>query len=202
MGQIFFKVLGGMARFYILRLTAVIYFILLIQYTSNVVTVAANNNMETVETAETIWKSMDNPSSSSSWFETWNGLGACSDGENLIRGLEYNMTCIRQLCLYSLMTHDRISLKNLVRPEGSLISQENEQCYMPSRGQVKSELDVEVSFIFTLHNGDRMAARAILEAFRTAHEIERIEFVIVLDGCTEKMSTVKYLVFFLRIHFF
>ncbi|KAG1658489.1 hypothetical protein FOA52_006268 [Chlamydomonas sp. UWO 241] len=57
-------------------------------------------------------------------------------------------------------------------------------CVQPSGGQrvCGTHTHIKVSYILTLHDNDALAARALLELFKTAQEVESVEFVVYDDA--------------------
>lgn len=128
--------------------------------------------------------------------EKWHGLGACHQNSSLIFGLP-DETCIRKLCLIS-STGQLIDLNKLLissDPEEVLYTGSSVDCYPPKNGQVKlgNINETTLSYIFTVHNNDNVAAKAILEAYRTAHEVPNVEIVVLDDGSNPELTAVNRL---------
>lgn len=104
--------------------------------------------------------------------------------------------CNKTVCMYSRALKHGIKLSKLSRiksatsPEAWLKENRDAYCNVHKTRRPKSK-DIEISFIFTLHNAADMAARSILDVFSTVHEVsERTELVVVDDASEEDMSAV------------
>lgn len=66
-------------------------------------------------------------------------------------------------------------------------------CPRPAGGQAAQQVPNRrpvVSFVVTMHNSAAVTAQCLLELFRTAHEVESAEFIVVDDGSTEDVGIV------------
>ena len=130
----------------------------------------------------------------------WHGMGSCNKGKSLIIGI-LGDACIRKRCLFAIngsssfgsaIELDKLSHSS---PDFAQWLGDKSRCYKPKGGQTASPSTEPplVSFIFTVYNNDAMVAKAILEVFRTAHEVSSAEFVILHDGHTEPMPLTRTL---------
>lgn len=136
-----------------------------------------------------IWSTMNGP-----WnpvWDNWPRMGYCRQGRSLLEEVP-NEVCVRRKCVISWKAASLVDLDKLLETSNpaDLAYQGNlHDCTVPSGGQTaQNGIAPEVSFIYTLHNNDKLSARSILEVFRTAHEVSSAEFVVLNDGSTEDMS--------------
>jgi O-antigen biosynthesis protein len=135
-----------------------------------------------------IWSVM-NGAWSPDW-EHWPRMGFCRENKSLLDDIP-NEVCVKRKCVISWKIATLVDLDQLLTTSDpvALTYQGNlHECALPSGGQITSDTIPEISFIFTLHNSDKVSARSILEVFRTAHEVSSAEFIILNDGSTEDMS--------------
>lgn len=143
--------------------------------------------------AKDLWRKIGGSWKSS--VEEWHGLGACQAGHSLIYDMP-DTVCKMQMCHFAFdgKPIDLDKLASSTNIDDLLYRGSSDNCFEPSGGQtVHHDDSLIVSFIFTLHNHDTVAAKAILEAYRTAHEVSNVEFVIIDDGSKEPLDSVKRL---------
>ncbi len=66
--------------------------------------------------------------------------------------------------------------------------------YHDREGESRSQKRIQLSYIYTLHNNAILSVSSIMEVFRTSHETNNAEYVIIDDGSSEDMSIVYALV--------
>jgi hypothetical protein len=148
-----------------------------------------------------LWNKMGGHWKSS--VEQWHGLGACQGGYSLIFGMP-DSVCKRQQCLITSDGRmiDIDKLTSSINVEDLLYKGKLSDCSLARGGQTfNNDNSIVVSYIFTIHNHDIIAAKAILEAFRTAHEVANVEFVILDDGSSEPFTQLTYLLANIRALF-
>ena len=143
------------------------------------------------------------------WIELWHGLGICNKEESLIEEIP-SRACIKRNCLLSWSSSSLIDLNKLItnqRNSNYDFSESLLECSLPLGGQTinkrksnnlnqrnqnLNQKSVEVSFIMTLGDNDQQASLAILELYRTAHEVESGEFIFIKKlGSTELPITYR-----------
>ena len=109
-------------------------------------------------------------------------LGACYYGKPLL-GFLTAETCSFSTCLCTGPGHVCYDLFD--QPFRKISP--NELCVPAEGGQLPLPADKkpEVSLILTVHNHMASAAQVMLELFRTSHEADSVEFVVVNDGSTQ-----------------
>ena len=142
-------------------------------------------------------------------WSVWPGKGFCRGNRSLISGVDDDV-CFRRECVFSSSTDMYVDLNRMLTFQRDVHSMDyvrwagsEAACRPATGGQARTPKGspVEVSFIYSTFNSDKMASAAILEVFRTAHEAGSAEFVIIDDGSSEDMDTLKTLLRNLK-HFF
>ncbi len=153
-------------------------------------------------------------------WKHWTSAGFCNNGTSLLESISHD-TCFRQECLFSPYYNVNIHLDRLrefqldpnaaddafqifnITWQGDL-----SLCRQPSGGQKPADTArigriPEVSFLYTVSNNDDAIAQSILEVFRTSHEADNAEFVIVYnaDHSTVETSLLANLLRNLRLFF-
>ena len=128
-------------------------------------------------------------------WKHWASAGFCNNGTSLLEGISHD-TCFRQECLFSPYYNAHIHLDRLrefqIDPNAAddafqifnLTWQGDlSLCRQPSGGQKPAGLGQfpEVSFLYTVSNNADVTAQSILEVFRTSHEADNAEFIIVYN---------------------
>lgn len=110
-------------------------------------------------------------------------LGACYDGRPMLPGMDGRL-CSELQCLWSPITGAAVDMGH--KPLSTLA--DAHACLDAAGGQLAlgAQERPVVSFILTVHNGLESAAQVLLELFRTAHETQSAEYVVVDDGSTEE----------------
>ena len=158
------------------------------------------------------WERINSP------WKHWSSVGFCNNGTSLLEDIPHDI-CYRRDCLFSPYHHIYIDLQKLREFQiDPTISSSNPLrfvnitwqgdlsfCRQPNGGQKpinfrQGQLP-EVSFLYTLHNNADIATQSILEVFRTSHETDSSEFIIVHDHSNEDMSLVTNLLHNLRYFF-
>ena len=128
-------------------------------------------------------------------------LGLCYRGVPVLDGVEPHV-CQKLRCLWSAEASANVDM--WLNPMAELPAYALEgRCPEPRGGQ-RAAADTgtpRISFIVTMHNNVASTARCLLELFRTAHEVDSVECVVVDDGSTENTDEVVRLAAALRHYF-
>lgn len=122
-------------------------------------------------------------------------VGACYDGRPMLSDMP-DRVCSTLVCLWSPVTGAAFDMER----QPFAIMRGSAPCLQPLGGQLGlgPQQRPVVSFILTVHNGFESAAQVLLELFRTAHEVESAEYVVVDDGSTEDDGALTNMVALLR----
>jgi hypothetical protein len=116
-------------------------------------------------------------------------LGSCYKGKLIFPDGSHNI-CQEIGCLWSSAAGQNIDLDtNLLLPSTAAAV---ERCPLPRGGQkaVGASGKPTVSFIITMHNHAYITSQCIIELFRTSHEVDSAEFIVIDDGSDEDISAV------------
>lgn len=108
------------------------------------------------------------------------GIGPCTNNNPIISTLQPS-ACQELYCLWSASKQENVDL--LINPLSPLPGGLAKHCPDPQGGQRALPLQAHprISFVITMHAGSDIdkSAQCILEIFRTAHEVESAEYIIV-----------------------
>jgi GT2 family glycosyltransferase len=135
-------------------------------------------------------------------------VGACHKGQSLLAPIP-SYVCEELHCLWSEAAQQNIDLYiNPLSPLSQPTLGSNDDwasqktCPKPRGGQRATLFgQPKVSFIVTMYNNVETTAKCILELFRTAHEVDSAEIIIINDGSTEDAYKVTRIIDLLRYYF-
>lgn len=160
-------------------------------------------SLSVIDTHVGSWEYINSP------WRYWPGIGFCRNSTSLLTQFDDDV-CFRRECLYSEKWHMNVHLDKLLTFDPNNHDEKyfrwegwNGKCRLPRGGQIPptNGEGIEVTFLYTLHNNAPLAAAAILEVFRTAHESRSAEFVVIDDGSSEDMTPVTQLLHNLHLIF-
>ncbi|CAK0839221.1 unnamed protein product [Prorocentrum cordatum] len=119
----------------------------------------------------------------------WPRLGYCRRGQSLLPQIP-DSVCDWRACVE--VDGAGYGVDRLLLGRRAAVEQSTEGCHPVAGGQTARGHDVGgpplVSFVYTLHNNPIMSSKALLAAFRTAHEVSSAEFVLLDDCSSEDMT--------------
>lgn len=115
-------------------------------------------------------------------------VGLCYNGSAVLEGLPRHV-CRRDNCLWSDAAAANIDL--YVHPLAKMSA--GGPCRRPAGGQraLREGQEPLISFVMPMQNRAHMTAWSLLEVFRTAHEVESAEFIVVDDGSRENVRPLR-----------
>lgn len=117
-------------------------------------------------------------------------MGICNGQRAVLSGVP-DRVCLSLHCLWSDAAAAYVDL--WAQPLRELPAADRPgHCPAPEGGQgpVPAGQTPRISFIISMHNNAEITAQCLLELFRTAHEVESAEYILVDDGSTEDLSIV------------